>query len=166
MATIKSPLISLFWATAATISLASQAWGHAVETQVGVDLFTRQLAFTTTYSTGEPLAAATVNIYAPNDPLTPWYQGRTDAEGTFAFSPDPAIAGNWRIEVTQDGHQDILSIPVTADGVDYQNIVQGPQRDIHFAAPAAFTPELLGITAALGLGTVVFTLRRRQPSRP
>lgn len=96
----------------ATLGMATAAWGHAVQTDYCVDLFSAELEFTATYSTGEPMNEATVTIYAPGDDETPWQEAATDAEGNFAFLPDESIEGDWRIEFEQAGHKDILIVPV------------------------------------------------------
>ncbi len=158
MKTIKMRILGSLLTLSATLGIASAAWGHSVETDYFVDLFSDELAFTSTYSTGEPMAEATVTIYAPNNPDIPWQEGTTDEGGNFAFLPDESIPGDWRIEFGQGGHQDIWVIPVTGNGIDYENISQDFHQDIHYAELA---PELLGISAALGLGIIVVATRRR-----
>ncbi|MDA0674123.1 MAG: carboxypeptidase-like regulatory domain-containing protein [Cyanobacteria bacterium] len=146
----------------ATLGMASAAWGHAVQTDYFVDLFSAQLEFTATYSTGEPMTEATVTIYAPGNDDSPWQEATTDTEGNFAFVPDESLTGDWRIEFEKEGHQDILIVPVNEDGIDYQNISQGPKTDFHYAA---FAPELMGVGAAVGLGLMVVATRRRLATR-
>lgn len=158
---MKFPVFTPLLTLAASLGIAASAWGHAVETDYFFDLFSEQLSFTATYSTGEPMAGAEVTIYAPDNATIPWERSYADDQGTFAFTPDESITGEWRIEFRQQGHQDILLIPVTGAGVDYTNITQGPQQDIHYAAPA---PELLGIATALGLGAIAIATRRRLSS--
>lgn len=65
-----------------------------------------------TYDSGEPLANAQVSVFAPNDLATPWLTGITDTQGQFMFVPDPAIAGNWDVQVRQAGHGSFVRIPV------------------------------------------------------
>ncbi len=149
---------SLFGLTAA-VSTASVAWGHASQTDYFVDLFSRDLVLTASYSTGEPMVEAEVLVYAPNDAETPWAETVTDDGGQFVFVPDEALQGEWRVEITEAGHQDILIIPVTDTGIDYINISQGPQQDLHYAE---MNPVGLGVMAALGLGGLVITLRQRK----
>jgi nickel transport protein len=155
------------WATALVLSAiagtTAPAWGHAVQTDYFVDLFSAQLEFTATYSTGEPMLEATVTIYAPGDSDVPWRETTTDDAGNFAFLPDESLQGDWRIEFEQDGHQDIVIVPVDEDGIDYENISHGPNRDWHYAALA---PELLGISAAAGLGILIVATRRRLTTHP
>ncbi len=64
------------------------------------------------YDSGEPMSAAQVNVYAPDNPSEPWQTGTTDAEGRFVFTPDPSRPGNWEVMVRQAGHGDVLAIPV------------------------------------------------------
>lgn len=64
------------------------------------------------YDSGEPMRAAQVNVYAPDNPSEPWQTGTTDAEGRFVFTPDPSRPGNWEVMVRQAGHGDVVAIPV------------------------------------------------------
>ncbi len=66
------------------------------------------------YDTGEPMAEATVQVYAPDDPQTPVYTGLTDADGKFVFVP--TAPGNWEVSVRQAGHGDIAVVPVESEG--------------------------------------------------
>jgi nickel transport protein len=68
------------------------------------------------YDSGDPMKAAQVNIYAPDNPTEPWLTGTTDDAGHFIFTPDPSRPGNWEVMVRQAGHGDVLAIPVAADG--------------------------------------------------
>ncbi|MEB3291267.1 MAG: carboxypeptidase-like regulatory domain-containing protein [Leptolyngbya sp.] len=70
------------------------------------------------YDSGEPMKAAQVNIYTPDNPSEPWQTGTTDDEGRFVFTPDPSQPGNWEVMVRQAGHGDILVIPVTGSGAE------------------------------------------------
>lgn len=155
---MKQLLWGSFLGLSATLGLASAAWGHAVQTDYFVDLFSAELAFTATYSTGEPMTEATVLVYAPNDRETPWQESTTDLEGNFTFLPDESLQGEWRIEFEKEGHKDILFVPVTASGIDYENISQGEKSDLHYAAIA---PEAIGVLAAVSLGALVVATRRR-----
>lgn len=67
------------------------------------------------YDSGEPMKAAQINVYAPDDPNQPWLTGFTDDDGRFVFSPDTSRPGNWEVMVRQAGHGDILAIPVAGN---------------------------------------------------
>ena len=67
------------------------------------------------YDSGEPMSAAQVNVYAPNNPSEPWQTGTTDDEGRFVFTPDPSQPGNWEVMVRQAGHGDLLVVPVAGN---------------------------------------------------
>ena len=99
------------------LMVAGKASAHMVETNYFLDqlanaqseqVLTTQSAF----SNGTPLKGAKVNVYSPNNPVTPWTQGITDNEGRFSFSPDHALTGNWEVVIQQQGHGDILTVPV------------------------------------------------------
>jgi len=67
---------------------------------------------TATYDGGQPMVGAQVQVYAPDDPSTPWAVGTTDDEGRYWFTPDAEQPGNWEVMVRQAGHGDVLAIPV------------------------------------------------------
>ncbi|WP_204139759.1 carboxypeptidase-like regulatory domain-containing protein [Halomicronema sp. CCY15110] len=66
------------------------------------------------YDSGEPMAEATVQVFAPDDPQTPVYTGLTDADGKFVFVP--TAPGDWEVSVRQAGHGDIAVVPVESEG--------------------------------------------------
>lgn len=143
-----------------TLGMATAAWGHAVQTDYFVDLFAAELAleFTATYSNGEPMEVATVLVYAPNNSETPWLESQTDDAGNFTFLPDESLQGEWRIEFEKEGHQDILLVPVDEDGIDYINISQVENTDIHYAEMA---PAAVGMLSAVSLSVLAVAIRRR-----
>ncbi|MEM6433259.1 MAG: carboxypeptidase-like regulatory domain-containing protein [Cyanobacteria bacterium P01_D01_bin.115] len=106
------------------------------------------------YDSGEPMAAATVQVFAPDDPETPRFTGVTDAAGRFVFIPPQP--GDWEVSVRQAGHGDIAVIPVEADGV----IAAG------FTQPTGLTPlqrgVVLGAVAWGCVGTALFCLRGKR----
>ncbi|MEL7035419.1 MAG: carboxypeptidase-like regulatory domain-containing protein [Cyanobacteria bacterium J06592_8] len=76
---------------------------------------TQTIEINAQYDTGKPLSNAQVTIYAPDDPTTPWQQGKTDEQGNFVFTPDPTQGGYWDVKVRQAGHGGLTSIPVVSD---------------------------------------------------
>lgn len=73
------------------------------------------------YDNGDPMGAAQVNVYAPDNPREPWLTGTTDDDGRFVFTPDPSRPGNWEVMVRQAGHGDIVAIPVAGDETVMEN---------------------------------------------
>ncbi len=148
-----APLVLL-----AIVGLSPRSLAHMVESNY---ILTDQLEFTSTFSTGEPFASAPVKVYAPNDPDKPWLEAKTDANGKFAFKPDPKIPGNWEVQIGQGGHFDSYTVPVAAQGVELDKIVDAGKQDLHYAG----SPLLLASTALAivgGIGTAYVT--RRRPS--
>ena len=143
----------------ALFGLPSVAMAHAVETNyVWGDL----LEFQSTFSTGEPLQAAVVQIYAPNDLETPWQELTTDDQGRFAFMPDLTIPGDWNVYIEQDSHKDIWTVPVGANGLEFDNISDRPQAtDLWAKVP--HLPHGSGLLAAAGAIGMVITVRRWKP---
>ncbi|MEC4804827.1 MAG: carboxypeptidase-like regulatory domain-containing protein [Jaaginema sp. PMC 1079.18] len=106
------------------------------------------------YDDGKPLKNASVTVYAPSDPATPWLTGQTDTNGKFTFSPDPTLTGNWDVKVRQAGHGDFISIPMTQNGVSLAT-----------AGTSGYTLPQKVLMAAVGLwgcvGTALFFSRRK-----
>jgi nickel transport protein len=157
---MKTWLLGCLLSTGLVIGSSSPALAHAVETDYFVDLFAAELAleFTASFSTGEPMAEASVVVYAPNDTETPWAEGQTNADGQFTFEPDPELVGDWRIEFKQGGHEDIRIVPIDDLGIDYQNISHGGSRDVHLANNL---PSSLAIFSMAGVGAAAIFLQRR-----
>jgi nickel transport protein len=133
------------------LTTAASVWAHAAQTDYFIDLFAAklELQFVATFSTGEPMANATVQVFAPDNAETPWQEATTDAAGQFTFVPDESLVGDWRIDFKQEGHEAIRIVPVTAEGIDYLNISHGGNRDFHVAHAVqeglAFSPrQVLG----------------------
>jgi nickel transport protein len=132
------------------LSIPSKALAHAVQTNY--ILGNNQLETQTVYSNGQPLKRAKVTVYAPDDPTRPWLQGVTDEQGRFVFSPDQRIPGNWEITIRQEGHDDMLTVPVTNTGIQEELISQGESSDVHYGA-APLTLLGAGVVAVAALGT-------------
>lgn len=133
------------------------AFAHGVQTDYSTLL--SQFQFTSEYSSGEPFAGAPVLVYSPENPDVPWIEGTTDESGSFAFQPDPAIQGEWQVRIGDTGdHADILTIPVTQTGIEFDMISQQTINGPHWwmrqvgVATAAFST---------GLGSVVLFRRNR-----
>ncbi len=150
------PLIGLM-----LIGTPAKVLAHAVETNYQLS---SQLELQTVYSSGEPLQQAEVIVYAPNDPSKPWLVGKTDEQGKFSFLPDSSIPGDWSVEIHQEGHEDYLTVPVTNQGVDVNNISEGNGKDIHYAV---FPPSILALmtlfASLAGIGGAVWAARQPKP---
>ena len=68
-----------------------------------------------TYDSGEPMAEAQVQIFAPGDPKNPAFMGTTDSQGQYVFVPSQS--GDWEVSVRQAGHGDIAVVPIGTDSV-------------------------------------------------
>lgn len=100
------------------------------------------------YDSGEPMQAAQVQVYSPENPSEPWLQGTTDDQGKFVFTPDPALVGNWEVMVRQAGHGDVATIPV--GGGDEAEAAETEVATA--AAPTELSPVQKGIT----MGSVIW----------
>lgn len=130
------------------LAIPAKALAHAVQTNY---LLSNQLELQSTFGNGEPLKGAKVSIFAPNNPTQPWMQGITDAQGRFAFAPDETLEGNWEITIQQQGHGDLLTVPVRGEGVVFDLISRSPGSDIHdYTDPIAGSGAVAIALASIG----------------
>ena len=95
-------------------------WGQAqVEAKAhGAYIQTRNITtveIQANYDSGEPMAEAQVVVYGPTDSNSPRFEGISDQEGRFRFTPDQP--GAWEVTVRQAGHGAISSIPISEEGI-------------------------------------------------
>ena len=141
------------------LAIAGEASAHMVETNYFLDRVSNEqsqqqvLNMRSTFSNGDPLKGAKVNIYSPNNPVTPWQQGVTDSEGRFSFTPDQNLPGDWEVVIRQQGHGDILTVPVNeATGVTTELISDRYDSDIHYGSTSYLTWVIsIGTLLTVGL---------------
>lgn len=110
------------------------------------------------FDSGEPMAGAQVTVFAPDDPATAWMTGTCDQAGRFTFLPDPAMPGNWEVQVRLAGHGDIVVIPVDATSVAGSLV----QSDSH-AGYSPFQIVIMSASVVWGfIGTALFFAGRKQ----
>ena len=116
------------------------------------------------YAGGEQPTYAKVEVYSPADSKVEFQNGRTDAQGRFAFMPD--APGQWRIIMADNmGHRVEHPVDVSADPT-------AQQADVKNAGDAAATPGvggfsiplriLLGLSLLANMALIAAALRRRQ----
>ena len=137
------------------LGIPAKTLAHAMQTNYA---FLEKLEFQSVYSNGEPAKNAKVLIYAPNNLDEPWMMGKTDEQGRFSFLPDNSIHGKWEVEFKQEGHEDILMVPVNEKGVDLDNISQSQKKDIHYISLNPW--QSLFITS--GVGAICFFFLRKR----
>ncbi|MEM9164387.1 MAG: carboxypeptidase regulatory-like domain-containing protein, partial [Cyanobacteria bacterium P01_F01_bin.4] len=137
-----------------------KALAHAVQTNYLLNS-QQSLELEATFGNGEPFKGAKVSVYAPNNPVQPWTQGVTDSQGRFVFEPNSDIEGDWEVMIRQQGHGDILSVPVSDDGIQADLISRGEVSDVHYAtSPLAWVGS--GVVAIAALGTWVMQRKSRK----
>ncbi|MEL7333935.1 MAG: carboxypeptidase regulatory-like domain-containing protein [Cyanobacteria bacterium J06560_2] len=129
----------MFAAVLGMAALPTEAMAHQVQTNYFVNGQAEDsLELRTTFGNGEPLKGAKVTVYSPNQPLRARATGVTDSQGRFTFEPDQSISGDWEVNIKQAGHQDILTVPVTEEGIDLDlmasNGMDQGGSDIHYAS--------------------------------
>ncbi|NJL84818.1 MAG: carboxypeptidase regulatory-like domain-containing protein [Leptolyngbyaceae cyanobacterium SM1_1_3] len=163
-------------AAIALLGLPASALAHAVQTNYFVPLFSAPssaainiessasdkseaaLVLESSFGDGTPFVGATVSVYAPNDAETPWQVGTTDDSGQFAFAPDRALSGSWTVRIQQEGHEDILTIPVGETGIEFENISQWGS-DVHYAEVPPLALVIMASVGGIALG--IASVRRQ-----
>ena len=107
------------------------------------------------YSSGEPLTYAMVSIYPPGEKDIEYQNGRTDAEGRFAFVPPRP--GTWIVHCS-DGMGHRVNKEIVIDDMiqvqDDRAIVQTPLSKI--------LPALLGISLIAHCVVLIMWFRSRK----
>ena len=137
------------------LGIPSQSLAHTMFTNY---LLNDKFEFQTTYSTDEVAENAEVYVYAPNNFDEPLLESRTDEEGRFSFLPDNSIPGDWEVQIIDEGHGEVIIVPVTEDGVDYENLRYELRQDLHYSSTPISPIHSLLITA--GVAGLWFTVLR------
>ena len=137
------------------VGMASNAFAHAVSGKDVSAAETRVVEFA--YSTGDLAAYVTVNVFSPADPNVEFQNGRTDAQGRFAFTPDRP--GTWTI-VLADGMGHKISYPVEVAFVA-SPAASLPKAESGIASQSMLFRGILGVSILLNLFFGVALFRRR-----
>ena len=106
------------------------------------------------YSGGEQPTYAKVEVYSPADAKVEFQNGRTDAQGRFAFMPD--TPGQWRIIMADNmGHRvehavDVSPAQGSAQGATREGAQETAQGIAQGAAPNTDKPATTGATPGVG----------------
>ncbi|XFA74077.1 hypothetical protein RYO59_002342 [Thermosynechococcaceae cyanobacterium Okahandja] len=140
-------------ATLSTVLLPMAALAHGVSLD-----YQRVIQITARYDNGEPMANATVQVFAPDQPQAVALQGITTAEGHFQFTPDQA--GYWQVQVRQAGHGGTITVPV-----DLESTVRPLTLASRPVSLSQYTPVQVGIMVLAvvwgAIGTACFAWSRR-----
>lgn len=100
----------------------SQALAHGVETNYQLNI--KSLEIQSLFSTGEAFKEAPVIVHPPKGSDYAPIEGMTNEQGLFVFEPDYSVTGEWEVEIGEDSHWDMLTIPVSDRGIDFEAISQ------------------------------------------
>ncbi|OXS29781.1 MAG: hypothetical protein BCS36_05800 [Desulfovibrio sp. MES5] len=110
------------------------------------------------YSTGEVPAFANVEVYGPADAGMEFQNGRTDAQGRFAFVPN--APGQWRVIMADNmGHRVVHETTVAENGGAAPTADAAADAWGRFATPLR---AFLGVSLLLNLGTMSVLWRQRR----
>ena len=112
---------------------------------------TGAVVVTVGYDTGEAMRYAAVTIFSPRDDTVEFQNGRTDANGSFAFVPD--MPGEWKI-IVNDGIGHGLVTTFLVDASMNVEIKQGKF--------ARLKKLMAGIGMLLGVTGLISYLRARK----
>lgn len=120
---------------------------------------------TAQYDSGQPMANATVQVFAPDRPQEAVIKGTTNAQGEFEFVPDRP--GQWQVQVRQAGHGGLLTIPVATHAQAGTEVpppaAPEPSRTVSLSqyTPAQITVMVLAVLWG-AIGTACFAWSRRR----
>jgi nickel transport protein len=103
-------------------SLPGTAYAHVMQTDYSLLSQSKEFQLQATMSTGEAGKDTLVKVYSPKDANTPWMEGKTDQSGKFVFKPDVSLLGDWTIRIGEGDHGDILTVPVSQQGIDLDKV--------------------------------------------
>lgn len=135
------------------IFAAETASAHAIQTNFQLRL--EGLELQATFGDGSAFPNAPVTVYSPANPDEPILVGRTDAEGKFNFQPDPAIEGDWEVEIgaADDNHWDAIVVPVHGASIDVNAISEAaPLAPAHRHDYIAYSFLFMVVAGSLGCG--------------
>lgn len=121
----------------------------------------RRLHLNSSFSTGEPVAAAAVSLVAP-DGSTAIDLGRTDDEGRLTFALPKQAGADWELQVDGGpGHRDYLELPASNGAAAGQATAsrREPGRPFALARELRHVSERLplkGLSAAVAIGALGF----------
>ena len=122
-----------------------------------------------TYAGGEPMAYASIKVFAPNEAAVEYQNAHTDQTGRFAFVP--RVAGQWRI-VADDGmghrQEAVLGIAAPQPAAsEATNVASGASQSAAPPQQASSTSSPFVLRLALGLSVLgnmfcgLYFLRKR-----
>jgi nickel transport protein len=152
----------LLFAIALMVINASPAFGHGVSYGMAES---KALTVFFAYTGSEPMSYVPVLVFGPQStPDLEYQNGRTDAQGKFAFVPDRS--GEWRVEASDGtGHKGVMTVTVTEDMLTSGGATSGDAA--YSAARSAGTPPMaertiLGLSLLANLCLAGLLLRKRK----
>ncbi len=121
----------------------------------------RRLQLDSSFSTGEPVAAAAVSLVAP-DGSTAIDLGRTDGKGRLTFALPKQASADWELQVDGGpGHRDYLELPASSGAAAGQAAAtrSAPDRPLALARElrqAGGRLPLKGLSGAGAIGAIGF----------
>ncbi len=153
----------LTFATLNALLWPTTAMAHGVSLQYKPQ---QVIQVTARYDTGEPMARATVQVFAPNQPEQAVLQTSTNDQGEFQFIPDQA--GYWQVQVRHGGHGGSLTIPVTFEAAPTA-VVEAtvPQPPVSLSQYTPLQISIMVLAVLWGaIGTACFAWSRRRVQVP
>ena len=126
----------------------SKVFAHGVETNYSLNI--KSLELQSLFSTGEAFKDAPVIVHPPAGSDYAPIAGRTNEQGMFVFEPDYSVSGEWEVEIGEDSHWDMLTIPVSDRGIDFEAISQIHEDQPHHHHYLA--SQIIVVVLAIGCG--------------
>lgn len=138
------------------------AFAHGVTVEVSIE--GRVVVVSSSYSSLQPLADASVSIYSPADPENAWQTGRTARTGHFAFVPD--AEGEWMIVIDdRKGHMKRTNVAYRTDKPEEKEITEDTvteQAEPPVNRMSNLYKILMGLSLIIGITGLFYGLKTRQ----
>jgi nickel transport protein len=147
----------LLFAIALMVISASPAFGHGVSYGMAES---KALTVFFAYTGSEPMSYVPVLVFGPQStPDLEYQNGRTDAQGKFAFVPDRS--GEWRVEASDGtGHKGVMTVTVTEDMLTSGDGAYSAARSA--GTPPMAERTILGLSLLANLCLAGLLLRKRK----
>lgn len=127
----------------------------AHDVKISIELAPPSVIVRSFYSGSEPISYASILVFSPSDAGTEYQNGRSDADGVFAFVP--AKAGEWKFIIDDEmGHKEEKIIEISAE------FLKGVDKAIGDGRLPTYWKALIGISFIIGCTGIFFWIKARK----
>jgi nickel transport protein len=138
-----------------SIMLLSVTFSFAHDVRISVEFAPPSVIIKSFYSGDEPISYASVLVFSPSDSGTEYQNGRSDANGLFAFVPDKE--GEWKFIIDDEmGHKQEKVIRIE------QGFLEGKIENVKDGQLSTYWKAFIGISLIIGCTGIFFWVKARK----